>query len=160
MITPCCFDILCVRLSVLKEFKLYRLYAYQVVPVDRVVLRILQLQTVRRSRTLLSRGLLYHPYHPVSNVILVYQSHSFEYEFRVEFFWNICNPYILMTIRYKICIFKCLDILGGHCMWIFVVGVQMFIMDEQLALLLYHFSISIFTYFCFACYTIYNSCNL
>lgn len=54
-----------------REFKLYRvyicIYTYQVVLVDQGVLRILQLQMVPRSKTLLYLGRLYHPCHPAEN---------------------------------------------------------------------------------------------
>lgn len=43
------------------------IYTYQVVLVDQGVLRILQLQMVPRSKTLLYLGRLYHPCHPAEN---------------------------------------------------------------------------------------------
>ena len=54
-------------ISLEREFKLYRVYTYQVVLVDRGVLRILQLEMVPHSKTLLYLGRLYHPCHPVKN---------------------------------------------------------------------------------------------
>lgn len=67
MVVLRCFNILCARLSVLREFKLYRVYTYQVVLVDRGVLRILQLETVPRLRMLLQLDPLSRPCHPAKN---------------------------------------------------------------------------------------------